>query len=148
MIVTVDPGNDSVEVDNHGLQTGDSVEYDAQGHTPIGGLLETFFDTLLGETLSREYNVIALDYFQRKGSEADATLLEPLTKNVTPVKGKRWDKGDTVGKVAERAIAGKARFSGETGRVVHRATVDFCDNPSVSDAVIDAGGGLQRFSLA
>jgi hypothetical protein len=51
-------------------------------------------------------NVIALDYFQRKGGEADIALLEPLTKNSNAVKGKRWDKGDTVGKVAERAVAG------------------------------------------
>jgi hypothetical protein len=51
-------------------------------------------------------NVIALNYFQRKGTEADVALMEPLTRNATPVKGKRWDKGDTVGKVAERAIAG------------------------------------------
>jgi hypothetical protein len=50
--------------------------------------------------------VIALHYFQRKGSEADVAAMDPLTKNMTPVKGKRWEKGDTVGKVAERAIAG------------------------------------------
>jgi hypothetical protein len=50
--------------------------------------------------------VIALHYFQRKGSEADVAAMDPLTKNTTPVKGKRWEKGDTVGKVAERAIAG------------------------------------------
>jgi hypothetical protein len=51
-------------------------------------------------------NVIALDYFQRKGNEADLALVESLAKNTTPVRGKRWDKGDTVGKVAERASAG------------------------------------------
>jgi hypothetical protein len=51
-------------------------------------------------------NIIGLDYFQRKGVESDVPLMQALTKNTTPVKGKRWDKGDTVGKVAERAIAG------------------------------------------
>jgi len=51
-------------------------------------------------------NVIALNYFQRKGTEADLAEMTPLTKNGTPVKGKGWDKNDTVGKVAERAIAG------------------------------------------
>lgn len=51
-------------------------------------------------------DVIALHYFQRKGTEADVASMEPLTKSTTPVKGKRWEKGDTVGKVAERAIAG------------------------------------------
>jgi hypothetical protein len=51
-------------------------------------------------------NVIALNYFQRKGTEADIAEMTPLTKLGTPVKGKGWDKNDNVGKVAERAIAG------------------------------------------
>jgi hypothetical protein len=51
-------------------------------------------------------NVIALNYFQRKGTEADIAEMTPLTRTATPVKGKGWDKNDTVGKVAERAIAG------------------------------------------
>jgi hypothetical protein len=51
-------------------------------------------------------NVIGLDYFQRKGTEADIPAMEPLTHNATAVKGKRWEKSDTLGKVAERAIAG------------------------------------------
>jgi hypothetical protein len=65
-------------------------------------------DAALAQLQSADWwdNVIALDYFQRKGGEADVAAMEPLTKNATPVKGKRWDKGDTVGKVAERAIAG------------------------------------------
>jgi hypothetical protein len=51
-------------------------------------------------------SIIGLNYFQRKGTDADVASLEPLTRNTTPVKGKRWEKGDTLGKVAERAIAG------------------------------------------
>lgn len=51
-------------------------------------------------------NVIALDYFQRKGSEADIAQMEPLKSNSTQLHGKRWEKTDTVGTVAERAIAG------------------------------------------
>lgn len=51
-------------------------------------------------------NVIALDYFQRKGTEADIADMTALSKNANPVKGKGWDKTDTVGKVADRAIAG------------------------------------------
>jgi hypothetical protein len=65
-------------------------------------------DIALAQLQSADWwdNVIALNYFQRKGAEADVALMEPLTRNTTPVKGKRWDKGDTVSKVAERAIAG------------------------------------------
>jgi hypothetical protein len=51
-------------------------------------------------------NVIGLNYFQRKGTDADVAAMEPLTRNTTAVKGKRWEKADTLGKVAERAIAG------------------------------------------
>jgi hypothetical protein len=51
-------------------------------------------------------SVIGLNYFQRKGTDADIAALQPLTRNTTAVKGKRWEKGDTLGKVAERAIAG------------------------------------------
>jgi hypothetical protein len=51
-------------------------------------------------------SIIGLNYFQRKGTDADVASLEPLARNTTPVKGKRWEKGDTLGKVAERAIAG------------------------------------------
>ena len=51
-------------------------------------------------------NVIGLSYFQRKGSDADIALMEPLKGNSSPVRGKRWEKADTVGTVAERATAG------------------------------------------
>jgi hypothetical protein len=61
---------------------------------------------VLLESPSWWLNIIGLNYFQRKGTDADVAALEPLTRNTTPVKGKRWDKGDTLGKVAERAIAG------------------------------------------
>ncbi len=65
-------------------------------------------DAALAQLQSQDWwdNVIALNYFQRKGAEADIEAMTPLTKNATPVKGKGWNKNDTVGKVAERAIAG------------------------------------------
>lgn len=60
-------------------------------------------------------NVIGLNYFQRKGGEADTQAMAALAKNGTPVKGKGWDKNDTVGKVAERAIAGLRERLKEAG---------------------------------
>jgi hypothetical protein len=51
-------------------------------------------------------NVIGLYYFERKGTAADVAEMQPLTRNGTALKGKHWEKNDTVGKVAERAIAG------------------------------------------
>ena len=51
-------------------------------------------------------NVIALYFFQRKGTVADIPEMERLKTNSTAVKGKGWEAGQTVGKVAEEAIAG------------------------------------------
>jgi len=50
--------------------------------------------------------VIALNYIQRKGTEADLALIQPLIKSSEAVHGKRWEKSDTVGTVAERTSAG------------------------------------------
>jgi hypothetical protein len=44
--------------------------------------------------------VIALRFFERKGSSTDLPSLQRLTKDSTPVKGKHWDAGTTVGKIA------------------------------------------------
>ena len=59
----VDPGNDTLNVNNHGLQTGDTVQYNPNGHALIGGLVTTYVDNTLGDhiTLTRPYNVINID---------------------------------------------------------------------------------------
>ncbi len=50
--------------------------------------------------------VIALHYFQRKGTLADIPSLDPLLGDTASTKGKSWQAGDTVGKVAKRTIDG------------------------------------------
>jgi hypothetical protein len=50
--------------------------------------------------------VIALNFFERKGTAADEAALQKLTESSTPVKGKNWEKSDTVGWVAKRALEG------------------------------------------
>ena len=50
--------------------------------------------------------VIALQFFERKGTEADAAMVSRLLSDTTPVKGKHWDAGMTVGKVAKQALDG------------------------------------------
>lgn len=50
--------------------------------------------------------VIALRYFERKGSLADVPAMERLKNDKTAVAGQHWGKDMTVGKVAEQAIAG------------------------------------------
>ena len=59
----VDPANDTLNVNNHGLQTGDTVQYNPNGHALIGGLVTTYVDNSLGDaiTLTRPYNVLSLD---------------------------------------------------------------------------------------
>ena len=62
-IQSVDPSNDTLNINNHGLQTGDTVEYNPNGHTLIGGLVTTYVDNTLGDavTLTRPYNVIRVN---------------------------------------------------------------------------------------
>ncbi|HEX7481549.1 MAG TPA: HEAT repeat domain-containing protein [Polyangiales bacterium] len=63
------------------------------------------------------HNVIALDFLQRKGSEADVAEMSALTHSSTATKGKHWDDNQkTVGKVAEQAIAAlRERVKEESG---------------------------------
>jgi len=50
--------------------------------------------------------VLALQFFARKGTQADIRLLEPLVGDSAATKGAHWPKDSTVGKVASQAIAG------------------------------------------
>lgn len=50
--------------------------------------------------------VLALQFFARKGTQADVRLLEPLVSDTAETKGAHWPKDSTVGKVASQAIAG------------------------------------------
>lgn len=49
--------------------------------------------------------VIGIDYLIRRGAKSDIGELQKLVGDVAPVKGKGWDKDDTVGSVAKRAIS-------------------------------------------
>src|SRR5262249_35925111 len=62
-IQAVDPTTDVLTVNNHGLQTGDTVVYNPNGHVLINGLITTFIDNTLGDavTLTRPYNVLRID---------------------------------------------------------------------------------------
>jgi hypothetical protein len=50
--------------------------------------------------------VIALSFFQRKGTDADVPMMSHLLGDSAPVKGKNWEPGTTVGKIAKQAIDG------------------------------------------
>jgi len=50
--------------------------------------------------------VIALRFFQRKGTESDVAAMSRLSKSSTAVKGTGWGKTKSVGGVAREAIAG------------------------------------------
>jgi hypothetical protein len=49
--------------------------------------------------------VIALDFLSRRGTKTDFPLVENLTHDTASVQGKGWEKDDTVGSVAKRALA-------------------------------------------
>ena len=59
-IVSIASGPDTLRVDGHGLQTGDTVEYDPQSNDLIGGLVDTYVDTSLGTpiTVKRPYKIL------------------------------------------------------------------------------------------
>jgi hypothetical protein len=50
--------------------------------------------------------VIALYFFERKGTDADVPIMSRLLGDAAPVHGKNWESGTTVGKVAKQAIDG------------------------------------------
>jgi hypothetical protein len=67
-------------------------------------------DIARGQLASPDWwdRVIALRYFQRRGGQSnlarDLAALEPLTKDKAEVAGEHWEKGTTVGTVAQEAI--------------------------------------------
>ena len=60
--------------------------------------------------------VIALHFFERKGNEADAVNMSRLLGDATAVKGKHWEPGMTVGKVAKQAVDGLRQRIGQGGQ--------------------------------
>jgi len=57
--------------------------------------------------------VIALRYFERKGTEQDAVALSKLLDDAAVPAGKRWPPGSTVGKVAKQAVDGLRQRLGQ-----------------------------------
>jgi hypothetical protein len=49
--------------------------------------------------------IIGIDFLERRGTAADLEVLKRMVNDDTPVEGKGWAEGDTVGKVAQRALA-------------------------------------------
>jgi hypothetical protein len=58
--------------------------------------------------------VIALDLYERKGTEADVPAISRLLGDTASVKGKNWEAGSTVGKVAKHALDGLRERTGQT----------------------------------
>lgn len=59
--------------------------------------------------------VIALRYFERKGTEQDAVALSKLLDDAAAPSGARWPAGSTVGKVAKQAVDGLRQRLGQGG---------------------------------
>jgi hypothetical protein len=60
--------------------------------------------------------VIALHFFERKGNEADAVNMSRLLGDDSAVKGKHWEAGTTVGKVAKQAVDGLRQRLGQAAQ--------------------------------
>jgi hypothetical protein len=97
------------------LPTGPDVTYapeELAGYaTRLGQLTPLPNEIMRAQLASPDWwdRVIALRYFERKGTAADIPALQALVSDATPVKGpepRSWEAGYTVGKVAETALAG------------------------------------------
>lgn len=94
------------------LPTGSDVKYEPEeleGYAARLGQMTPLPVSVAAAQLSSPNwwgRVIALCFFQRKGTDADIPMLSRLLSDNASVKGKNWESGTTVGKVAKQAIDG------------------------------------------
>lgn len=101
------------------LPSGENVEYapeELEGYaTRMSQMNPPPTDRVRAQFQSPDWfdRVIALRYFERRGTAADVAQMQRFTGDGAAVKGPRWAEGFTVGKVAEEAIANmQQRLSG------------------------------------
>lgn len=94
---------------------GEYPQEELEGYATRMGQMTPLPSAVVREQLSGGawYNrVIAIRFFERKGSAADVARLKELSQDKTATKGPRWGKTKTVGDVAEEAAqAAKARLA-------------------------------------
>ena len=100
-IVAVDTNADTLEVDNHALQTGAVIEYHTpDGNVYVGGLITTYVDNSLGDsvTVQREYNVINVDtnHLALGDSFDAATAIDPNAETIQFQTPHNFQTGDAV----------------------------------------------------
>jgi len=92
------------------LPSGDKVEYppeELEGYAARMGQISPLPTAALKAQLDSPdwwNRVIALNFFIRRGTKADLASLQGLTNDSAKVKGKGWEKDETVGGVAKKAI--------------------------------------------
>jgi hypothetical protein len=106
------------------LPTGDAIKYEPEeleGYaTRMSQMNPPPTQLVRGQLRSPNWwnRVIALRYFERKGTQQDIPAMQRLVRDSAAVAGEHWEgmEIDTVGKVAEQAIAGlRERLSGGGG---------------------------------
>ena len=120
-IQSVDPNADTLQVDNHGLSTGDQVQYNNNGHALIGGLVTTYVDNTLGDnvTLSRPYNVINIDQNDLAlGTTFPADSVDPNREIITFKLAHDFQTGDAVTYHPEGGASVDGLTDGQTYYVV------------------------------
>ena len=98
-IQLVDPLNDVLNIHNHGLQTGDTVQYNPNGNALIGGLITTYVDNSLGDavTLTRPYNVLSIDDDHLAlGTSFPASSVDPNREIITFTLAHNFQTGDAI----------------------------------------------------
>ena len=101
--ITSDANNNTLNVANHGLTTGDTIVYDPEGHAQIGGLTTTFVDPTTLDShnnpsvVQRLYNVLVVDANNiALGSQFDGAAIDPATDTIAFQTPHNFQSGDAV----------------------------------------------------
>jgi HEAT repeat protein len=83
--------------------------------TRLGQMTPVPMDAVRKQLTSKDWyaQVIAIRFFERKGSGEDVKQIEALKGEATPVKGEDWGKTKTVGEVAAEAVTGAKQRLGQ-----------------------------------
>ena len=88
------------------------------GRAAVVSTVKEGIDLVQGEGFSGSDwwdQVIALHFFERKGTEADVKAMSRLTKSTAAGKGTGWGETKSVGGVARKAIAGLRERANQAG---------------------------------
>jgi hypothetical protein len=97
---------------------GDYPSEELEGYaTRLGQMTPAPTETVRGQLASANWHarVIAIRFFERKGTAEDVKRIGAMAADKAPIKGPRWGKTKTVGDVAEEAANAAKQRLGQPG---------------------------------